>query len=251
MYSKVKYVKVEEKLVKTMFLHRESSETHERYEEELDRFSAIHEGNLEKAQAIIETFRGNTYSHLSADPVRNRRYLFVVNATMATRFAIEGGVPMETAYNISDLYIQKMDLCTTIDEITGLLSDMLKTFIEQVNKYKKEKQLAKAVSQAMEYINNHLHEPLTLSQISREVHLTPSYFSALFAKETGITLSQYIIQEKINVSCNLLKYSPYSGADIASYLGFSSHSHFCSMFKKMIGMTPAQYRKAFFRNKWR
>lgn len=248
------HTKLDDKLAQTMFYHREANETHERYEEELERFSAIHDGNRQKAQAIVETFRNNTYSHLSADPLRNKRYLFVVNATMATRFAIEGGVPMETAYNISDLYIQRMDRCQTIEEIISLLENMLSTFIEQVNqnkKVQKEKQPSPAVLQAIEYINNHLHEQLSLTQISRMVHLTPSYFSALFQQETGSALTEYILQQKIQAACNLLRYSQYSGAEIASFLAFSSHSHFCKQFKKVTGITPNHYRNNYFRNKWR
>lgn len=252
--SKNTHTKLDDKLTQTMFLNRETSETHERYEEELERFSAIHQGDGQKAQAIVETFRNNTYSHLSADPVRNKRYLFVVNATLATRFSIEGGVPMETAYNISDLYIQRMDRCRTVEEIISLLDDMLHTFIEQVNLSKntaKEKQPSPAVLQAIEYINNHLHESLTLLQISEEVHLTPAYFSALFQRDTGKTLTAYIMQEKIHASCNLLRFSQYSGVEIASYLSFSSHSHFCKQFKSLMGITPKQYRNNYFRNKWR
>lgn len=241
-------------LTHTLFVQRETTETHERYEEELDRFAAIHEGNPEKTQAIVDTFRTNTYSHLSSDPVRNRRYLFVVNATMATRFSIEGGVPMETAYNISDLFIQRMDQCQTIDEINDLLADMVQTFAAQValhKKAKEETQFSPSVRQGMDFIHNHLHDHLTLTQISREVHLSPTYYSALFQKETGHSISEYIMNEKIQAACNLLQYSNYSGAEIANYLAFSSHSHFCSQFKKATGFTPAAYRRKHFRNKWK
>ena len=109
---------------------------------------------------------------------------------------------MKTAYNISDLYIQRMDRCRTIDEIISLLGDMPHTFIEQVNQSKntaKEKQPSPAVLQAIEYINNHLHESLTLLQISDKVHLTPTYFSALFQRETGKTLTAYIFQKKFTL----------------------------------------------------
>ena len=159
---------LDEDLSRILFLHRESNERHERYDEELDRFSAIHDGDGQKAKAIVETFRTNTYSHLSADPIRNRRYLFVVNATMATRFAIEGGVPMEIAYNISDLYIQRMDRCQNIDEINTLLEAMIQTFVHQVNTYKHEtkaRNLSPAVLRGIEFIHNHLRQRwLTISK---------------------------------------------------------------------------------------
>ena len=246
--------KLNEHLSRTLFLHRETNETHERYEEELDRFSAIHEGDARKAQAIVDTFRANTYSHLSADPIRNKRYLFVVNATMATRFAIEGGVPMETAYNISDLFIQRMDQYNTAEDTCDLLETMIQTFVQQVIQHRSspgKKQLSPSVIQGMDYIHKHLHDPLSLTQISREVHLSPTYYSALFLRETGSHISEYILQEKIQAACNLLCYSDYSGAEIASYLAFSSHSHFGKQFKKITGMTPSEYRKQFFRNKWK
>lgn len=245
---------LDDDLFRILFLHRESNERHERYEEELDRFSAIHDGDSQKAKSIVETFRANTYSHLSDDPIRNRRYLFVVNATMATRFAIEGGVPMEIAYNISDLYIQRMDRCQNLDEINILLEAMIQTFVHQVNTYKHEtkaRNLSPAVLRGVEFIHNNLHDQLTLSQISKAVHLSPSYYSALFLKETGHTVTQYILQKKIAFACDMLQFTELSGAEIANFLGFASHSYFCKQFKLITKLTPENYRKQNFRNKWK
>lgn len=240
-------------LAKALFLQRETAETHERYEEELARFSAIRAGEPDGTQPILDTFRSNTHSHLSRNPLRNSRYLFVVNATMATRFAIEGGVPMETAYNISDLFIQRMDLCGTQEEIEELLDQMVRTFAAQVRSCRKkeaEKTLPPSVRYGMDYIQNHLHERLTLAGLCREIHLTPTYYCALFKRETGMSTAAYIRSQKLEAACSLLCHSDYSSQEIAAYLAFSSHSHFCSQFRASFGCTPTEYRKRHFRRKW-
>lgn len=66
--------------------------------------------------AISESTRlwdSGLYGYLSDDPLKNAKYRFVTTITLATRFAIEGGMDEEDAYNASDLYIQDLDNCKT------------------------------------------------------------------------------------------------------------------------------------------
>ena len=100
-------------------------------------------------------------------------------------------------------------------------------------------QLVTAVSN---YIQHHLSEPITTKQIAASLYISRAHLSARFRKETGITLSDYILKEKTEAAKRLLRYTDKSLAAISAYLGFSSQSHFSRTFRKYAGITPGEYR---------
>ena len=85
-------------------------------------------------------------------------------------------------------------------------------------------------------------------QDAEYLHLNANYLSELFKKYENITLTDFILKEKVKLARNLLSYSPYSYIEIATYLGFSSQSHLGKVFKKYTGMTMRQYREKYERN---
>lgn len=80
--------------------------------------------------------------------------------------------------------------------------------------------------------------------------MSTSYLSRLFKKETGISVSDYIRRQKIDMAKNLLKYSEYSMIEIANRLSFSSQSHFIQQFREIVGMTPKKYRELKYMVQW-
>ena len=78
--------------------------------------------------------------------------------------------------------------------------------------------------------------------MAQDLFLSRSYLSTKFKKETGMTLSQYIQEQKIEKAKSLLKTTDRSILEIATYLGFSSQGYFQNVFKKLTGMTPKEYR---------
>lgn len=89
---------------------------------------------------------------MSDDPLRNFKYLFVASTTLATRFAIEGGVDGETAYNASDLYIQQADRCGSIDDLKSLQTEMFEYFTKKSAAAKKKNIYSAHVTAAIEYL---------------------------------------------------------------------------------------------------
>ena len=98
------------------------------------------------------------------------------------------------------------------------------------------------IEQCKDYIFRHLHGKISVQDIADEVFLNPNYLSELFRQQEGITLTAFILKEKVNLTKNLLIYSPYTYSEIAAYLGFSSQSHLGKTFKKYTGLTMKQYR---------
>ena len=187
---------------------------------------------------------------LSEDPLQNIRYHFVVTTAMITRYCVHGGMEQEKAYSLSDFYILKMDSCKSIQEISKLHDTMCIDMCKQMNIIRNSQILSKPIVLCIDYIYSHIHYRITIKELADHLHLSESYLSKLFSKEMGISLSQYILDLKIEKAKNLLQYSEYNIVDIANYLSFSSQSHFIQVFQKKTGLTPHKYRTQNFRQEW-
>lgn len=238
----------EKKLKHLEFLNREKQIRHHRYDEEMLQYNHLKAGDLRAIDESIAMFSGNLSGHLSNDSLRNIKYRFIASITIATRYAIEGGMDEEMAYNASDLYIQEVDLAKTIEEVVALHAEMFTFFTKEMIKIQKKNIYSKPIIQCMDYIYYHLNEKITLKQLSKETNLNPNYLSELFHKELGMTFSDYLKQQRIIAAKNMLRHSDYDYSEIASILAFSSQSHFTKVFKGETGYTPKAYRNKFFRH---
>lgn len=187
---------------------------------------------------------------LSDDPLRNLRYHFVVTAAMITRFCTEGGMAMEEAFDLSDAYIQKMDRCTNLAEIVMLHDQMSLDFAGRMRSLKKHAASSKQVAEAIDYIYVHIMERITINDLASAICISPTYLSRIFKQETGVSVSEYIRQRKIDLAKNLLRFSSHDLVDIANMLSYSSQSHFIQQFHSQVGMTPKTYRDQNYLNNW-
>lgn len=239
---------IDEKNLKYLeFLNRENNVRHHRYDEEMLQYSYLRDGNMQAIPESVAMLSSSLPGHTSDNSLRNIKYLFVASITLATRYAIEGGMNEEKAYNTSDLFIQKMDLCQSIDTVKLLHKEMFTFFTTQMANLKKENIYSKPVIQCMDYIYYHLNEKITLQTLAQNVSLNPKYLSMLFVKESGMTISDYIKSNRITASKNMLRYSEYSYAEISAILAYSSQSHFTKVFRSETGYTPKEYRQKFYR----
>ena len=93
------------------------------------------------------------------------------------------------------------------------------------------------------YIGQHLSETINLATISRVVNYNETYISRLFKQLTGISLSEYVSQERIKNAKQLLSSTSESIQNIAAVTGFDTSQYFSIVFKKMTGVSPSTYRK--------
>ncbi len=104
-----------------------------------------------------------------------------------------------------------------------------------------------AIYPALVYIEKHLKEQLSMSEMARLCHLSPSYFSRLFNRETGESFANYVGRRKVECAKNLLRTTSKSVSQISNELGYVSVSHFINVFKRVEGATPTLYRQHRFR----
>ena len=225
------------------YINRENEFQHHGYSEEMKQYRLMQAGDPQAVEEGQRMMRRTMPVALSEDPLRNAQYLFVAGITIATRFAIEGGMDAETAYNTSDMYIRKLDQCRDEEDVMALHREMFAYFTSRMAGVKKKKDYILPIAQCVEYIEAHLHMPLRIDELAELVHLSPGYLSVLFRRETGKSFSDYVLYRRIETAENMLLYSDYSSTEISEILAFSSQSYFIQCFRKYTGTTPKEYRQ--------
>jgi AraC family transcriptional regulator len=91
------------------------------------------------------------------------------------------------------------------------------------------------------YIDERLHDDLSLNDLARVIDLSPRHFSELFREAFGISPHQYVLHKRLAQGARMLESQDLDIAEIAAFLGFSSQSHFTSAFRRVYGTTPCRY----------
>ena len=93
-----------------------------------------------------------------------------------------------------------------------------------------------------EHIEDNLDKPLHLSELAGVVHMSPWHFARLFKNSTGVPPHRYVVQQRIARARAFLERPETSIADVAHAVGFRTMSHFTTVFRRVVGVTPAAYR---------
>lgn len=240
----------EKELTYKAFMNREYAFKHSPFEKEFEFYDCVKSGDTERVKKLMTPLGSGGTGKLSEDSLQNLKYHFIVTIALITRFCVEGGMEMETAYTLSDLYILKMDKLKSETEIHKLHKEAILDFTGQMKFVSRGTVYSKPVILTMDYIYDNLHSKISVRDIAEQMSLSEAYLSRLFHSEVGVTISAYIAVKRVETAQNMLKYSDYSPIDIGNYLEFNSHSHFISTFKKYTGMTPNEFRRKYYRSGW-
>ena len=201
--------------------------------DELLFYHAVSAGDIDfvrencRQQRFAET---DGVGRLSRDPVLNLKYHFVITAAFVTRLCAESGMEMEQAFRLSDFYILKLDNIHTSQAVIELHDHMVLDFTGKMRILTRSTGMSKPVTQCIDYIYAHIKERITIERLAEYTELSTSYLSRLFKQETGVSVSDYVREKKIEKAQHLLKFCDYSLIEIANYLSFSSQSHFIQLF---------------------
>jgi len=99
------------------------------------------------------------------------------------------------------------------------------------------------VTQSINFMLEHLNKKLMLEEIAAETGLSASHYSRLFLNRTGHSPIDYFIQLKIQRACRLVDNPGWMIADVAREMGFDDQFYFSRVFRKVMGMSPVEYRK--------
>jgi AraC-like DNA-binding protein len=96
---------------------------------------------------------------------------------------------------------------------------------------------------ALDYLDRHFKEPVTLSAVAKQAGISPCYLSREFRSRTGTTVREYLISSRLNYAKELLRYEDRSIEEVCFACGMNEVSHFIALFRAREGMTPLCYRR--------
>lgn len=139
----------------------------------------------------------------------------------------------------------------TTPEAMSLFFDLLGLLNQMVNQLSPERAQNFPISsgqnrtnEIISYIQEHIYENLTVSDLAVHFYLHPDYLSRLFKKHAHISVSQYIILQKTATAQTLLR-EGYTVAQVQEMLGYSSYAYFFKTFQKNTGLSPSKYREQY------
>ena len=149
---------------------------------------------------------------------------------------------LTTVHNVKGIenHLKKF---ATLDDIHLWMKTEISRIISLLGDQKSLNRKGKVVEEMIEYIRYHIHDPrLSVESIADHIELSAKYSRQLFLDHYGMSLSNYILNMRIEKVKELLTETDMSVAEIAQQAGFQTKSHFFTAFKKATGLTPAQYR---------
>lgn len=104
------------------------------------------------------------------------------------------------------------------------------------------KHVSRIVIDAQAYIDEHYNEEITLIDVSKEVAVSPQYFSKIFKEEIGLSYVEYVRKKRIEVAKEMLRTKNYSVKEICYHIGYNDPNYFSRLFKKLIGVSPTDFK---------
>lgn len=176
------------------------------------------------------------------DTLRYHKNNSIVLLTICSRASMQGGLSSEIAYNLNDYYAQKIEECQSMADTSKLCSQMMEDYVGRVRESRKNPNISDPIRNCCEYIKGHLSEMISVKTLADRSGYAEYYFSHKFKKEMGISVKEYILQEKIEQAKVMLTSTNESIQKISDSLAFGNRSYFYTCFQKQEGMSPSEYR---------
>lgn len=207
----------------------------------------------------IESIRKQIYDYIDRADVQGAQYsIEMLFSTLRSRGKLSViytkficSEVMKRAYAKADkqrvgditVYLDQIFNVHSLTELKSLIGSMIERLIP-AQEEEKEESASKLIMSIKRLIDKDYSQDLSLESIAEHVHLTPSYLSFLFKKETGKSLVRYITQVRMEKAVELLTNTNMKIIDISETLGFSNSSYFIQIFRNFHGVSPAKYRES-------
>ena len=229
--------------VKTIENKNTFDEKHTPYSAEIRLLSCVQQGDIESLITQLKNLDSIiVMGRMSDDELMQYKYMAVSTITLATRYAIQGGLNETKAYEFSDRVINEIDKLTDKNEIFICLGIEIVKLTEDVKKNKKQPEFSPHIRNCIKYINENLSQKISVSSAADYCGISADYLSQIFKKEIGENLSTYILRQKLE-KAKILLLKGATEKEICFEIGISSQAYFITVFKKFYKMTPSEYIK--------
>lgn len=225
---------------KDLLLRMRALENRYAYENELMELISL--GLSRRAELMLRGFSLQTMEHRNADPVRNIKNYAIISNTLMRKAAERGGVHPVYLDRTSSAFARRTETITDFTDGRTLMLDMVHSYCRLVRKHSAS-HYSPFIQKTVAYIDANLAGDLSLHTLASLQNLNASYLSALFHKETGKTLTDYVTAQRLDSAGKLLRTTHLQVQTIAQYCGITDSNYFSKLFKKHYGLTPLQFRE--------
>ena len=212
-----------------------------RYDFERNLLSAISQGNTHKAEMMLHSFSSLSFENRVPDELRNMKNYCIIMNTLFRKAAQEGGVHPIYIDKVSSDFAKRIEGITSVSVMPDFMMELLRTYCRLVRRHC-VKNFSPLIQKAIIKIEGDLAGDLSLNALAKETSVSPNYFSSLFKKETGLPLTQYVNNKRMEYAKHLLKTTSLQVQTIAQHTGILDLHYFCRLFKSVTGKTPSEYR---------
>lgn len=222
----------------------ELATVHGTYEAEKEMIRLVREGDLNyKAHMNVLANTGRVGNIADGTTLRQLKNMLIVNVTLFSRAAMDGGLPPETGYTLSDQYLQAIEKTNSIQALIEINATMQDDYIQRVHQYRQNKALSKPIRICVEQMRSRMEENITLENFAKEFGYSTYYLSKKFKAETGQTFKDYLRNLRLERAKFLLRNTQMSILEISEKLQFCSASYFSDTFRKAYGISPTDFRE--------
>ncbi len=227
----------------TLFKFEEYSSL-ERYKRQM--LEGIKAGNENLVKNSLDKISGFISSTIiSNNYLRNYYYstLSSINNIRNSVLAANSDKKHEDSIEFSSI-LKMIEKSDNTEELNSLIENVAINISKKVNNFN-NKSIKITLRKAINYINEHYSEQLTLYEVAAHTFVTTFYISRMFKKELGTTFVDYLNDLRIEKAKELLKNVRYKSYEVASLVGIPDPHYFSRLFKKHSGITPSEYRDNF------
>ena len=163
--------------------------------------------------------------------------------TLLRKAAEQGGVHPLYIDRISSNFAKKIELVSDNNEIANLMKEIFSTYCRAVYQNNTQK-YSTIVKRTLLIIDSDISSELSLAILAKKQGISSGYLATIFKRETSKTISEYIIDKRMNYAMHLLNTTSLQIQTIAMHCGIMDAQYFSKMFKKQIGKTPKEYRES-------
>ena len=161
---------------------------------------------------------------------------------------------------LDNLIADKKEVIRAMPPLEGIFSELVKEALSETERSEMlntllEKMISKAVfnrsrkkstaDDLLEYLSTNYRSHINLESISERFYLSKNQIIRIIRRQTGYSPHEYLTRIRLTKACELLEYTQTPISEIGRCVGYENKSHFSAAFRKLYGITPAEYRTRF------
>ncbi len=212
-----------------------------RYAFENEMIRAVELGLSHSDFPFANVTTGKFFEKRVADPLRNAKNYGVIMNTLLRKAAERGGVHPIYLDKVSSEFALRLENAPTVAENMALMQEMFRSYCRLVRKHRL-KGYSLTVQKIILSIDEDISENLSSGSLAVKHGISLGYLSAVFKKETGKTVSEYVRERRMEYARYLLGNTRLQIQTVAFSSGIMDVQYFSKLFKKCFGQTPSEYR---------